>query len=207
MPQWKAVTTALSDYEKFLKVLGKCRVTEFSRSGPDVFSSRCTATTRQNPTVNSTATGSNSAAARDGVGSVQEQHGEVAQERPNRPGGSSEQAAAMPAVSTPKRDAAGGSTLESPQGSGLVQSMLSQETLFTPLRQRESYYTKFLAERGENLPEEELNRYRRQFGLVKKICQVLEKEPFDVNKLLYLMQLLQDSGDPPPEVNSLTAAH
>ena len=153
---------------------------------------------------------------RDAVDSAERQHAHSEQEKPSRPGGGAGggRAGTEPAghvLSTPKRDTWRDAGVEqasqSPQANGLVQSMLSQETLFTPLRQRESYYTKFLAERGENLPEDELNRYRRQFGLVRKICEVLEKEPFDVNKLLYLMQLLQDSGDPPPDVNSLTAAH
>jgi hypothetical protein len=90
------------------------------------------------------------------------------------------------------------------QASGIVKEMLSQDVLLTPLRVRESHYTRLLAEHAAkgHIPEEEVRQYRQQYGIVRQLTHVLETQPENTEHILHLMQMLQDSGDPPPDPSS-----
>jgi len=43
-----------------------------------------------------------------------------------------------------------------------------------------------------------VEQYRQQYAIVQELTSMLETEPQNTPKLLHLMQLLQESGDPPP---------
>eukprot|EP00290_Baffinella_frigidus_P048076 CAMPEP_0180393456 /NCGR_PEP_ID=MMETSP0989-20121125/33758_1 /TAXON_ID=697907 /ORGANISM="non described non described, Strain CCMP2293" /LENGTH=82 /DNA_ID=CAMNT_0022395339 /DNA_START=26 /DNA_END=271 /DNA_ORIENTATION=+ len=75
--------------------------------------------------------------------------------------------------------------------SEVVQSMLTQEALLSPLKDRESQYTRFLQTRTHSLPEAQVATYKMQHQLVKDLCRVLETDQHNVNKVLGLMQTLQ----------------
>jgi hypothetical protein len=78
--------------------------------------------------------------------------------------------------------------------------MLTQEALLSPLKERESQYSRFLRTRGASLPEASLATYQMQHHLVQDLCRVLETDPHNVTKVLGLMQTLQDSGEPPVDM-------
>lgn len=85
-------------------------------------------------------------------------------------------------------------------GAQVVQSMLTREALLSPLKERSSQYTRFLQNQGASLQAGELAAYKDQHKIVQDLCGVLESDPQNVSKVLSLMQALQDSGEPPLEM-------
>jgi peroxin-19 len=82
----------------------------------------------------------------------------------------------------------------------VVQSMLTQEALLSPLKERDSQYNRFLRTRGASLPPSDLAQYKGQHRIVQDLCRVLESDPHNVSRVLNLMQALQDAGEPPLEM-------
>ena len=76
----------------------------------------------------------------------------------------------------------------------MVKTMLSPEAMLVPLKHRESHYTRLLAENAAhgNIPADEVDQYRKQFSIVQELTHALETQPENTERILHLMQLLQD---------------
>ena len=119
-----------------------------------------------------------------------------------------EEGAPPPGYVTPRREArdgSEGSSARTPGGSerDMVKTLLSPEAMLVPLKHRESHYTRLLAENAAhgNIPADEVDQYRKQFSIVQELTHALETQPENTERILHLMQLLQDSGEPPRNPN------
>ncbi|XP_068686143.1 peroxisomal biogenesis factor 19-like isoform X1 [Montipora foliosa] len=92
---------------------------------------------------------------------------------------------------------------------GMMQNLLSKDVLYPALKELEEKYPSWLEEKESSMQEEELNRYKKQFSLVTKVCSEYENEKADeadnikkkrFEKLMELMQQLQECGQPPAEL-------
>jgi peroxin-19 len=96
-----------------------------------------------------------------------------------------------------------------PMMEGMMQSLLSKELLYTPMKDIAEKFPDWLADNRNKVSEEEFIKYNKQFGLTKKICFLYEEEKdsdstemkkkrFD--KVMALMQEMQNLGHPPKEL-------
>lgn len=96
-----------------------------------------------------------------------------------------------------------------PMMEGMMQSLLSKELLYTPMKDIANKFPDWLADNRNKVSEEEFIKYNKQFELTKKISFLYEEEKdsdtsekkkkrFD--KVMVLMQEMQDLGHPPKEL-------
>lgn len=92
---------------------------------------------------------------------------------------------------------------------GMMQSLLSKDILYPSLRDILDKFPNWLTENESKITTEEKERYQKQIKLMQDVCGELEKETdndtADVKKdrfekVLGLMQTLQDYGQPPAEL-------
>lgn len=92
---------------------------------------------------------------------------------------------------------------------GMMQSLLSKDVLYPSLKDILDKFPEWLDQNKTKLTPEDLTRYENQKNLMQEVCTELEKEKdtdtveekknrFD--KVLGLMQKLQDYGQPPTEL-------
>uniref|UniRef100_A0A8D8G2L3 Peroxin-19 n=1 Tax=Culex pipiens TaxID=7175 RepID=A0A8D8G2L3_CULPI len=91
----------------------------------------------------------------------------------------------------------------------MMQSLLSAEVLLPSLKDLTDKYPDWLRENGDKVPKEDKERYEQQLKLMEDVCRELEKEkpddPADVKrtrfqKVLEMMQSMQDLGQPPADL-------
>ena len=91
----------------------------------------------------------------------------------------------------------------------MMESLLSKELLYPPLKELAGKYPDWLADHRSDLTESEFDNYNKQFEVTKKICLQFEaseaesdgkmsKANFD--KVFELMQEMQSHGHPPKEL-------
>lgn len=92
---------------------------------------------------------------------------------------------------------------------GMMQSLLSKEVLYPSLKELVDKYPTWLAENKGKIDQAEYERFEKQQRLMQQVCAELEPEqesdPDDVKrkrfeKVLDLMQKMQDLGQPPTEL-------
>lgn len=92
---------------------------------------------------------------------------------------------------------------------GMMQNLLSKDVLYPALKDLKEKYPAWLEENRASLPSEELDRYRKQYDLVCDVCSEydaetsvdsdeVKKKRFE--KLLSLMQQMQEYGQPPADL-------
>ncbi|KAL8560854.1 hypothetical protein ACOMHN_063244 [Nucella lapillus] len=91
----------------------------------------------------------------------------------------------------------------------MMQTLLSKSVLYPSLKEIASKYPDYLAENEGKLEASDLDLYRRQYDLMNAICGVYEEEKGDdsaevktqrFEKLLDLMQKMQELGQPPKDI-------
>lgn len=82
----------------------------------------------------------------------------------------------------------------------MMQQLLSKEFLHEPLQEIAGKYPEWLAKNRDSLSQEELTRYTKQLEVVQEICAQYERDPEDMEKVVQLMQEMQQCGQPPPEI-------
>lgn len=82
----------------------------------------------------------------------------------------------------------------------MMQQLLSKEILHEPMKEIGERYPTWLEDNKAKLPDEEYARYSRQYGLIKDLNQVYEAEPENFNKIVELMQKMQECGQPPNDI-------
>lgn len=96
-----------------------------------------------------------------------------------------------------------------PMMQGLMQTLLSKDILYPSLKEISAKYPAYLAENESKLEASELETYRKQYELMTNICVVFEEEEMEdtpevknqrFEKLMDLMQQMQELGQPPKDI-------
>ncbi|KAA8522224.1 hypothetical protein F0562_012897 [Nyssa sinensis] len=82
----------------------------------------------------------------------------------------------------------------------MMQQLLSKEILHEPMKEIGERYPKWLEEHKAELSKDEYDRYSLQFELIKNLNEVYEAEPGNFNKIVELMQKMQECGQPPNDI-------
>lgn len=81
-----------------------------------------------------------------------------------------------------------------------MRQLLSKEVLYEPMKEIGERYPEWLESNKSELSKEDLARYTRQHEFIKQLCQVYETTPNDFQRVVDLMQNMQDCGQPPPDI-------
>jgi len=96
-----------------------------------------------------------------------------------------------------------------PAMQGMLQSLLSKELLYPSIKDIVNKYPDWLADNRSKLEASEYEKYNRQFSIMQQVCSEFEneKESDDsktqsdrFEKILVLMQQMQECGHPPKEL-------
>ncbi|XP_009605553.1 peroxisome biogenesis protein 19-1 [Nicotiana tabacum] len=82
----------------------------------------------------------------------------------------------------------------------MMQQLLSKEILHEPMKEIEERYPKWLEDNKAKLSTEDYERYRHQYELIRDLNKVYETEPSNFNKIVELMQKMQECGQPPNDI-------
>ncbi|PON40654.1 Pex19 protein [Parasponia andersonii] len=82
----------------------------------------------------------------------------------------------------------------------MMQQLLSKEILHEPMKEIGERYPKWLSEHEASLSKEEYERYSHQYELIKDLNEVYEKDSSNFNKIVELMQKMQECGQPPNDI-------
>lgn len=82
----------------------------------------------------------------------------------------------------------------------MMQQLLSKEILHEPMKEIGERYPKWLEDHKASLSKEEYERYSQQYNLIKDLNIVYEREPDNFNKIVELMQKMQECGQPPNDI-------
>ncbi|XP_071686714.1 peroxisome biogenesis protein 19-2-like isoform X2 [Rutidosis leptorrhynchoides] len=82
----------------------------------------------------------------------------------------------------------------------MMQQLLSKEVLHEPMKEIGERYPKWLEENKSKLSQEECNRYFHQYELIRELNIVYDTEPGNFNKIIELMQKMQECGQPPNDI-------
>lgn len=94
---------------------------------------------------------------------------------------------------------AGGQDMESIVET-MMQQLLSKEVLHEPMKEIGQKYPKWLEDHKSNLSSEDFDRYFHQYEFIKELNIVYETEPENFNKIVELMQKMQECGQPPNDI-------
>jgi len=78
--------------------------------------------------------------------------------------------------------------------------IINKDMLYPPMLALKKAYPEYLEENADKLSVEDLEKYNKQLDLLEEVCKEFEKEQFDVQKLLTLVNDLQKQGNPPQEL-------
>ncbi|KAF3448332.1 hypothetical protein FNV43_RR09045 [Rhamnella rubrinervis] len=82
----------------------------------------------------------------------------------------------------------------------MMQQLLSKEILHEPMKEIGERYPKWLEENQASLSKADYDRYSEQYNLIKDLNEVYEKDPTNFNKIVELMQKMQECGQPPNDI-------
>ncbi|CAA0842317.1 Peroxisome biogenesis protein 19-1 [Striga hermonthica] len=82
----------------------------------------------------------------------------------------------------------------------MMQQLLSKEILHEPMKEIGERYPIWLQENKAKLTDAEYAQYSHQYELIKDLNQVYENEPDNFNKIVELMQKMQECGQPPNDI-------
>lgn len=82
----------------------------------------------------------------------------------------------------------------------MMQQLLSKEILHEPMKEIEDRYPKWLEDNKVKLSTEEYGRYKKQYEFIRDLNKVYETEPSNFNKIVELMQKMQECGQPPNDI-------
>ncbi|TKY55449.1 Peroxisome biogenesis protein 19-1 [Spatholobus suberectus] len=82
----------------------------------------------------------------------------------------------------------------------MMQQLLSKDILHEPMKEIAEKYPKWLEEHKTSLSKEEYERYSHQYELIRNLNEVYENDPGNFNKIVELMQKMQECGQPPNDI-------
>lgn len=82
----------------------------------------------------------------------------------------------------------------------MMQQLLSKEILHEPMKEIGEKYPKWLEEHKAQLTPEEYDRFSRQSELIRQLNDVYDHDPDNFQKIVDLMQKMQECGQPPSDI-------
>ncbi|GLJ04799.1 hypothetical protein SUGI_0003700 [Cryptomeria japonica] len=82
----------------------------------------------------------------------------------------------------------------------MMHQLLSKEILHEPMKEIGERYPKWLEAKKATISTEDYKRYSDQYELIKQLCQVYETQPDNFEKIVELMQKMQECGQPPSDI-------
>lgn len=82
----------------------------------------------------------------------------------------------------------------------MMRQLLSKEVLYEPMKEIGERYPEWLETHKAELSSEDRARYMRQYDFIKQLCHAYETTPDDFQKVVDLMQSMQECGQPPPDI-------
>ena len=82
----------------------------------------------------------------------------------------------------------------------VMKQLLSKDLMYEPMKEVCTRFPKFLAENKEGMSNEEYEKYGKQYQYFQRIVRVYEVEPNNYDRLMELMQEIQEYGQPPVEI-------
>jgi len=83
---------------------------------------------------------------------------------------------------------------------GMMKQLLSKQIMYDPIKAICDKYPEWLAENQPKLSNEDYLRYGKQYQYIQRICAVYETTPDNFERLMELMQDMQECGKPPEEI-------
>ena len=97
-------------------------------------------------------------------------------------------------------EAAGSSPDFLPVLESMMKSILSKDLLYPPLKDLCDKYPDWLADNRSRLSESDFDNYNKQYQIALQLVQTYEQPKEDFDKVLELMQKMQNYGHPPKEL-------
>ena len=82
----------------------------------------------------------------------------------------------------------------------VMKQLLDRDIMYEPMKEVCTRFPKYLAEHKDTLSPEEYTRYGTQYQYFQRIVHVYETEPNNFDRLMELMQDIQEYGQPPVEI-------
>jgi len=79
----------------------------------------------------------------------------------------------------------------------MMSQLVSKDMLYEPMKEISQKYPQWLLDNKEKVSPEEYQRYTKHAEMVRQICNVYENDPDNTDKVVELMQTMQDLGQPP----------
>lgn len=83
---------------------------------------------------------------------------------------------------------------------GVMKQLLDKELMYEPMKEVCTRYPKWLAENKDRLSTEEYQKYGTQYQYFQRIVRLYETDPGNFDRLMELMQDIQEYGQPPVEI-------
>lgn len=83
---------------------------------------------------------------------------------------------------------------------GMMRQLLSKDVMYEPMKSICEKFPAWLAEHEDTLEKADYDRYGRMYQYFQKIVAVYESEPNNHQRLMELMQDMQECGQPPAEI-------
>ncbi len=83
---------------------------------------------------------------------------------------------------------------------GVMKQLLDKELMYQPMKEVCTRYPKWLATHKDQLTEEEYQKYGTQYQYFQRIVRLYETDPGNFDRLMELMQDIQEYGQPPVEI-------
>ncbi|GBG61623.1 hypothetical protein CBR_g22421 [Chara braunii] len=82
----------------------------------------------------------------------------------------------------------------------MIKQLLSKEVLHAPMMEISERYPVWLEANKSKISEEDYKRYAKQLELMRSLCEMYDTRPDDFERIMELMQQMQDCGNPPSEI-------
>jgi len=83
---------------------------------------------------------------------------------------------------------------------GVMKQLLDKELMYQPMKEVCTRYPKWLATHKDQLSPEEYQKYGTQYQYFQRIVRLYETDPNNFERLMELMQDIQEYGQPPVEI-------
>jgi len=83
---------------------------------------------------------------------------------------------------------------------GMMEKLVSKDVLYEPIKEMREQYPPWLEANKDKISKEDLEKYQKQFNIIDQICVAYEADPNNTTKLVQLIQLMQETGQPPAEI-------
>lgn len=86
----------------------------------------------------------------------------------------------------------------------LLGMFMKKELLYEPLQESKANYEAFFSKGGQKSSESDLARFKSQYNIICQILDQLNTQPDQKSKLMDLFERLQDYGQPPAGISSVS---